>query len=82
MAQGLPRHRPLHRRRRLLPLTMLARHRPQDGTMLVGQAVLDPPPGYATPYSRGAADGSGGAPLVRVLPADCFHSFKRLLGKT
>lgn len=52
----------------------------QDGKMLVGQAVIDPPEGYATPYSsRQPGEAQEGA--IRVLPSDCFHSFKRLLGK-
>lgn len=48
--------------------------------MLVGQAVLDPPEGYATPYSR-SQPGDSQPSVVRVLPTDCFHSFKRLMGK-
>lgn len=53
----------------------------QDGTTLVGQAVVDPPEGYATPYSQASSSNGAGA-AVRVQPSDCFHSFKRLLGKT
>ncbi|KAI3428105.1 hypothetical protein D9Q98_006488 [Chlorella vulgaris] len=53
----------------------------QDGKMLVGQAVLDPPEGYATPYSR-SQPGDSQPSVVRVLPTDCFHSFKRLMGKS
>jgi len=47
--------------------------------MLVGQEALDPVPRYqpARPASQDAAQPQ----QLRVNPADCFHSFKRLIGK-
>lgn len=46
--------------------------------MLVGQEALDPVPRYQP--ARPAAEDSA-QPQLRVSPADCFHSFKRLIGK-
>lgn len=46
--------------------------------MLVGQEVLDPPEGYATPYSSSQSQRDAAV----VIPlTDTFHSFKRLMGK-
>lgn len=48
-----------------------------SGSMLVGQEALDPVPRYQPARPSGEA-----AELqLRVSPADCFHSFKRLIGK-
>ena len=76
------------------PLRSLLRWRPpntraQDGATLVGQEILDPPARYLTPYNCGQpssqSEGPSAVPppppLVQVLSADCFHSFKRLMGK-
>lgn len=50
----------------------------QDGRVLVGQEVLDPPEGYATPYSSSQSQRDAAV----VIPlTDTFHSFKRLMGK-
>ncbi|PRW56798.1 molecular chaperone [Chlorella sorokiniana] len=49
-----------------------------SGSMLVGQEALDPVPRYQ-PARPAAKDGA--QPQLRVSPADCFHSFKRLIGK-
>lgn len=46
--------------------------------MLVGQEVLDPPEGYATPYSSRRQQRAAAMPIP---PADTFHSFKRLMGR-
>lgn len=46
--------------------------------MLVGQEALDPVPRYQ-PARPAAEDGTQSQ--LRVSPADCFHSFKRLIGK-
>lgn len=46
--------------------------------MLVGQEVIDPPEGYATPYSSSRSQQEASV----IIPAgDTFHSFKRLMGK-
>jgi hypothetical protein len=50
---------------------------------------LDPPARCLTPYNcgqpssqtEGASAAAAAAPPVQVLSADCFHSFKRLMGK-
>jgi hypothetical protein len=60
-----------------LPLLRLL----QDGTVLIGQDVIDPPEGYVTPYSR-RSEGNGTPAAIAVHPSDCFYSFKRLLGKS
>ncbi|KAL4443559.1 hypothetical protein ABPG75_011296 [Micractinium tetrahymenae] len=49
-----------------------------DGRVLVGQEVLGPPEGYATPYTSSRAQGHA---AVAIPPTDTFHSFKRLMGK-
>lgn len=55
--------------------------------MLVGQEALATWPRYLQQGGAAGADaaaeaggGSGGA-AVRVRPEDCFHSFKRLMGR-
>lgn len=48
-----------------------------SGSMLVGQEALDPVPRYQPARPSGEV----AEPQLRVSPADCFHSFKRLIGK-
>lgn len=50
--------------------------------MLVGQEALEPWPRYLQQGGgRGDAAAGAGGDMVRVRPEDCFHSFKRLMGR-
>ncbi len=54
-------------------------HTQDNGSMLVGQEALDPVPRCQP--ARPASQDTAQPQQLRVNPADCFHSFKRLIGK-
>ena len=49
--------------------------------MLVGQEALEPVPRFVSGRADPGRNEAEAAPQLRVSPADCFHSFKRLIGR-